>query len=171
MGDHVKEEELLAAGLRSYGTFDKLWMMAAQAAERRSDLVKAREHYLRGLDKCAKSSVLWSLAAKLEETASGVVKARSVLELARLKNRAMPRLWLEAVRLEARNGQEKLATTLLASPRPAAHCRTRQVQCMRSVREWQRFAMRSARQCLRHREARANVCAIAAPMPFAHETK
>ena len=78
VGDHAKEEELLTAGLSAYSNYDKLWMMAAQAAERRSDLVKAREHYLRGLDKCAKSTVLWSLAAKLEETASGIVKARPV---------------------------------------------------------------------------------------------
>mmetsp|Transcript_2919 Transcript_2919/g.4409 ORF Transcript_2919/g.4409 Transcript_2919/m.4409 type:complete len:89 (-) Transcript_2919:142-408(-) len=41
-------------------------------------------------------------------------KARSLLELARLKNPKNPRLWVEAIRLERRAENEKMANSLMA---------------------------------------------------------
>ena len=70
--------------------------------------------------------MLWTLAGRLEERAHtfdktktvkpslGVTKARGLLEIARLKNPKNPMLWLEAIRLERRAGNEKLANTLTA---------------------------------------------------------
>lgn len=106
-------------------------------------LDRARAFYRRGLQKCPTSVVLWILASRLEETApsfllarsktnngnttttnnnngispatgTGFTKARSLLELARLKNPKNPDLWIEAVRLERRAGNEKLGATLIA---------------------------------------------------------
>ncbi|KAI2502947.1 HAT (Half-A-TPR) repeat [Fragilaria crotonensis] len=45
---------------------------------------------------------------------AGTTKARSLLELARLKNQRNADLWLEAIRLERRAGNEGLANTLMA---------------------------------------------------------
>ncbi|KAG7369386.1 tetratricopeptide repeat protein [Nitzschia inconspicua] len=48
------------------------------------------------------------------DAGAGVTKARSLLELARLKNPKNDQLWLEAVRLERRSNNPKLAETLMA---------------------------------------------------------
>lgn len=45
---------------------------------------------------------------------SGVTKSRSLLELSRLKNPKNPELWVEAIGLERRAGNDKLAITLMA---------------------------------------------------------
>jgi pre-mRNA-processing factor 6 len=77
------------------------------------------------LTECPNNVVLWTLASRLEEDAHsfvdndvkagvGVTKARSLLELARLKNPKTPELRLEAVRLEGRAVNSKLAETLMA---------------------------------------------------------
>jgi hypothetical protein len=50
----------------------------------------------------------------VQEKEGVVTKARSILEFARLQNRANAELWVEAVRMELRNENEKLATSLLA---------------------------------------------------------
>jgi pre-mRNA-processing factor 6 len=75
---------------------------------------RAREYYQKGLRRCSSSVPLWRLAGRLEERLHGVTKARSMFELARLKNQKNPELWLEAIRLERRAGNEKLAVTLMA---------------------------------------------------------
>jgi pre-mRNA-processing factor 6 len=96
------------------------------------------------LNKCPTNVTLWILASRLEEDAhnftspdnnnnnsnevdddeskdikvssigAGVTKARSLLELARLKNPKNDQLWLEAVRLERRSNNVKLAESLMA---------------------------------------------------------
>ncbi|MCP4732741.1 MAG: tetratricopeptide repeat protein, partial [Bosea sp.] len=120
--------ELLEEGLRKYPTFAKMYMMGGQICSEdltkdRIQLDRARKFYQRGLQNCPNSVVLWCLASRLEERVAeygasssnaGVTKARSLLELARLKNAKNPELWLEAIRLERRAGNEKLAVSLMA---------------------------------------------------------
>ena len=123
-----KALELLEEGLQKYPTFAKMYMMGGQICSQdltkdRSNLDRARKYYQRGLQNCPTSVVLWCLASQLEERVAeygagssnaGVTKARSLLELARLKNAKNPELWLEAIRLERRAGNEKLAVSLMA---------------------------------------------------------
>ncbi len=45
---------------------------------------------------------------------TGLPKARTVLEMGRLKNPHSDIIWMEAVRLEFRSGEEKLAETMMA---------------------------------------------------------
>ena len=119
---------LIDEGITKYSKFAKLYMMAGQICS--DDLEtsvasrdRAKKYYQKGLKNCADNVVLWILASRLEERAhtfggqkpaAGVTKARSLLELARLKNQKNPELWLEAIRLERRNGNEKLAIALMA---------------------------------------------------------
>ena len=127
-GQYENALVLLEEGLKQYPNFDKLYMMAGQLysdelAKTKDNLDLARKFYQRGLQHCTDNVVLWSLASRLEEhmadygagsSNAGVTKARSLLELARLKNPKNPELWLEAVRLERRAGNEKLAVSLMA---------------------------------------------------------
>ncbi len=123
--------DLIQQGLEEYPKFPKLYMMAGQIysnelePKQKSHLEKARKMYQRGLNECPNNTILWTLASRLEENAHtftngetnagvGVTKARSLLELARLKNPKTPELWLEAIRLERRAGNSKLAETLMA---------------------------------------------------------
>ena len=128
---------LLEDGISKYPKFAKLYMMAGQIysedmkAKKKSYLEKARKVYQEGLEKCPNNIVLWILASRLEESAhtfgdpvvngsststvgAGFTKARSLLELGRLKNPKNDELWLEAVRLERRSGNQKLAESLMA---------------------------------------------------------
>ena len=120
--------DLLEQGLQKYPTFAKLYMMGGQICSKdlpknKDSLDRARKFYQRGLQKCPTNVVLWCLASQLEErvadygvgsASSGVTKARSLLELARLKNQKNPELWVEAIRLERRAGNDKLAISLMA---------------------------------------------------------
>ncbi len=123
-----KALELLEEGLQHYPTFAKLYMMGGQIcsddlAKDRDHLDRARKFYQQGIQNCPENIVLWCLASHLEERVveygvgsfnAGVTKARSLLELARLKNAKNPELWLGAIRLERRAGNEKLAVSLMA---------------------------------------------------------
>ena len=120
--------DLLEQGLQKYPTFAKMYMMGGQICsedlpKNKNSLDRARKFYQRGLQKCPNNVVLWCLASQLEErvadygagsASAGVTKARSLLELARLKNQKNPELWVEAIRLERRAGNDKLATSLMA---------------------------------------------------------
>jgi len=129
---------LIEEGISKYPKFPKLFMMGGQInsddlPKDKAHLEKARKFYQRGIEACPNNAVLWILASRLEESAptflanentngdvkaplkgAGSTKARSLLELARLKNPKNPELWLEAVRLERRAGNAKLAETLMA---------------------------------------------------------
>lgn len=119
--------DLLEEGLVKYPKFAKMYMMGGQCSqesskERRS-LDRARKFYQRGLQQCPENIVLWCLASRLEESIAeygagtanaGLTKARSILELARLKNPKNDQLWVEAIRLERRAGNDKLAVSLMA---------------------------------------------------------
>ena len=123
-----KALKLLEEGIQKYPTFAKMRIMGGQICSEdltkdRTNLDRARKYYQRGLQNCPNSVVLWCLASQLEERVAeygagssnaGVTKARSLLELARLKNAKNPELWLEAIRLERRAGNEKLAVSLMA---------------------------------------------------------
>eukprot|EP00980_Cylindrotheca_fusiformis_P017965 scaffold5707_cov112-Cylindrotheca_fusiformis.AAC.4 len=133
--------DLIDQGVKEYPDFAKLYMMGGQICsddlpiKNHTNLDKARRWYQRGLTKCPNNAILWILAGRLEERAHtytakentnpttatttvtakvGVTKARSLLELARLKNPKNEQLWLEAVRLESRSNNPKLAETLMA---------------------------------------------------------
>jgi pre-mRNA-processing factor 6 len=132
--------ELIQQGLEEYPKFPKLYMMAGQIYSKellpktKAHLEKARKIYQTGLTECPHNIVLWTLASRLEEEAytftaaaesnntngggssmaAGQTKARSLLELARLKNPKTPELWFEAIRLERRAGNPKLAESLMA---------------------------------------------------------
>jgi pre-mRNA-processing factor 6 len=92
----------------------------------KSSIDRVRKFDQRGLENCPDNTVIWTLASRLEERAStfdpskpaiagaGSTKARSLLELARLKNPNNHRLWLEAIRLERRAGNPKLAEIHMA---------------------------------------------------------
>lgn len=120
---------LIDDGLKEYSTFAKLYMKGGQICsddleKNKSSLDKARKYYQKGLQECPSNTVLWILASRLEErghtfdtgktAGAGTTKARSLLELARLKNQKSSELWLEAIRLERRAGNEGLANTLMA---------------------------------------------------------
>ena len=119
---------LIEEGILKYSNFPKLYMMGGQICSEdlagdKQNLELARKFYQRGLQSCPNDSVtLWILASRLEEQAGefdsslrgGVTKARSLLELSRLKNPKNPELWVEAIRLERRAGNDKLAVTLMA---------------------------------------------------------
>ena len=128
---------LIEEGLENYPKFAKLYMIGGQICSEDLDINKtnfdrARKFYQRGLTICPDSVVLWILSNRLEEKAPrllaeangdgnsnnylgiGFTKARSLLELARLKNPKNPELWVEAIRLERRAGNDKLAVTLMA---------------------------------------------------------
>ncbi|KAL7565035.1 hypothetical protein ACA910_020746 [Epithemia clementina (nom. ined.)] len=126
--------ELIDEGIKTYPTFAKLYMMGGQICsdhlpDKRQGVGRARIYYQNGVENCPENTVLWILASQLEERApvliaggdfsqaaatGGFTKARSLLELSRLKNPRKPELWLEAVRLERRAGNPKLADTLMA---------------------------------------------------------
>jgi pre-mRNA-processing factor 6 len=134
-------------------------------------LDRARKFYQRGLQACPNSIVLWTLASHLEERAftfepqkgtdrqngnggtstngfapkstnhAGVTKARSLFELARLKNPKEPELWVEAIRLERRAGNDKLAGTLMA--RALQECPTSGLLLAENIRTAPRVEQKS----------------------------
>ena len=133
--------KLIEDGLTKYPKFAKLYMMGGAICfedleSNKINLDRARKFYQKGLRMCPDSVILWILSSRLEEKAPtllehsngdgnnapnggsgaglGFTKARSLLELARLKNRKSPELWVEAIRLERRAGNGKLAVTLMA---------------------------------------------------------
>ena len=123
---------LIQQGIKAFVDFDKLYMMGGQimaedvTPKTPETLEKARKFYQRGLQAVSACATLWILSSRLEEAAGDFhpgdamvakmagTKARSLLELARLKNPRVPALWLEAIRLENRLGNSKLADALLA---------------------------------------------------------
>ena len=125
--------QLIEEGIGLYPKFPKLYMIGGQICsddlpKQKSSLTRARQFYQRGLQQCPDNTVLWILASRLEERAStfdesdpnltktgvGSTKARSLLELARLQNPKNPELLLEAIRLERRSGNTKLAESMMA---------------------------------------------------------
>lgn len=122
---------LIEDGLAKYPKFAKLYMMGGAICSEdlqmnKENLDRARKFYQKGLQTCPNSVVLWILSSRLEAKAPtllgntnggvgiGFTKARSLLELARLKNPKSPELWVEAIRLERRAGNDKMAITLMA---------------------------------------------------------
>lgn len=114
--EDVEEElALLDQAIAKYPTFPKYYMMAGQACvELLRDSSRAKSYYQQGMKNCPDSTTLIVLTVQLYETTQGVSKARSLIELARLRSPANEQLWLETIRLERRNKNEKLAETLMA---------------------------------------------------------
>ena len=113
-GDDGAEAQLLAEAIAKFPDFDKLHLMAGQAAQRRGDIASARAAYARGLAACPSSPPLWTSAARLEESVGSVGRARALLEQACAKNARDDTLWLAAVRVERRAGNDGAAGALLA---------------------------------------------------------
>ncbi len=132
---------LIDSGLKKYPKAAKLYMMGGQICcqdlfnaipgNKKANLDKSRLYFKQGLQNCSNNVTLWILASRLEEKAPslllqekrknggsnngvGFTKARSLLELGRLKNPKNAELWVEAIRLERRAKNEKLAITLMA---------------------------------------------------------
>jgi len=117
---------LVEKGISKYPRFEKLYMMGGQICAEDLDrgkhnLNRARKFYQRGLQNCPNNIMLWILLCRLEQKTTvngkksvGFTKARSLLELARLKNPKNPELWIEAIKLERKASNEKLAVTLMA---------------------------------------------------------
>lgn len=107
--------ELLDKAITLYPAFAKYYMMAGQACDGvLNDQTRARDYYQKGLKVGPLSVPLWKLIIRLEEKSKGCNKARSMMELARLKLPENEELYLEAIRLERRAGNEKLAESLMA---------------------------------------------------------
>lgn len=102
-GHDQQEWNILKQAITEFPTCDKLWIMAGQWHERKSDIPSAREYYLRGLQNNPKSIALWLCLAKMEFNTGGATKARPVLDKARLRNPASPELWLASVRIEKKD--------------------------------------------------------------------
>jgi pre-mRNA-processing factor 6 len=178
--------QLIEEGIAKYPKFPKLYMMGGQICsddlpKQKSSLDKARNFYERGLQQCPNNTVLWKLASLLEEraatfeqnkTATAAVsstKARSLLELARLKNPKNPELWLEAVRLERRSGNPKLAVTLMA--KALQECPTSGVLLAENINSAPRVEQKSkAADAIKRCPDNARVIAAVASL-FASERK
>lgn len=114
-GDVTETLSLLDEAINKYPSFEKFYMMAGQACEELlHDNSRAKIYYQQGMKSCPESTTLVILTVQLYETTQGVSKARSLIELARLKSPKNENLWLETIRLERRNNNEKLADTLMA---------------------------------------------------------
>lgn len=114
-GDVEEELALLDEAIEKYPTFAKYYMMAGEACrDILQDNSRAKNYYQQGMKNCPESTTLVVLTVQLYETTQGVSKARSLIELARLKSPANEQLWLETIRLERRNKNEKLADNLSA---------------------------------------------------------
>ena len=114
-GEVEEELALLDEAIEKYPHFAKFYMMAGQACvESLGDFSRAKTYYQQGMKSCPDSATLIVLAVQLFEKTQGVSKARSLLELSRLKTPSNEALWLETVRLERRNKNEKLAETMMA---------------------------------------------------------
>ena len=106
--------------LAHHPRFWKLYLIKAQLLERLCQVELARETLAKGTKACADSVPMWLGAARLEETQGQLSKARSMLEIARLKIKS-PQLWLAAVRVERRAGNNKAAATLMAKALQQCH--------------------------------------------------
>ena len=112
-GKKDAELALLKQLITKFPQYAKGWMMLGQFYERENNHQSAKTSYTNGLLKCPKSIPLWVCTARCEEKQS-ITRARAILEKARLRNPHTPELWLEAVRLELRGGNDKMATALLS---------------------------------------------------------
>ena len=104
--NHIQEERLLKEGIQRYPSFNKLHLMLSQLYVRLGRIEDAKAVLVQGLPlvQTADSVPLWLELSRLEERTTGTSRARAVLEKARLKVPANPLLWLEAIRIELRNG-------------------------------------------------------------------
>mmetsp|Transcript_809 Transcript_809/g.1566 ORF Transcript_809/g.1566 Transcript_809/m.1566 type:complete len:972 (-) Transcript_809:183-3098(-) len=115
LGHRDKERLLLMEALNKFSCDFKLWIMMAQLYSSQHNVQKSSDTYKQGCKNCPHAVSLWICYARheLDHNAS-VGKARSILETARLKNPATPRLWLEAVRVEERGGKKDVGQSLMA---------------------------------------------------------
>merc|ERR1711871_270250 len=124
---------LIEEGMKKFPTFYKFYLMAAECcAAVRSDGADnnstACDFLRKGVSICLppiKGHDVLSIAlSRLEEIRCGATKARTILELARMKCPKCQELWLEAIRLEHRQGNEALKEVLLAQAKQecSGHC-------------------------------------------------
>ncbi|KAI0754818.1 PRP1 splicing factor, N-terminal-domain-containing protein [Daedaleopsis nitida] len=116
--------ETLAAAIKKYPKFAKLYMIQGQIHEQQGDRAAARGSYAAGIKACPKEVNLWILASRLEEADNKSIKARALLDKARLANPKSDVLWAEAVGVEERSGGAAQAKTVLARARPTRKARS-----------------------------------------------
>lgn len=115
LGNREKEKLLLMEALNKFGADFKLWIMMAQLYDAQGNKQKASDTYKQGTKNCPNAVDLWICYAKHElQVNPSVSFARSILETARLKNPATPRLWLQAIRVEEKAGKREVAQSLMA---------------------------------------------------------
>ncbi|TFY64399.1 hypothetical protein EVG20_g5958 [Dentipellis fragilis] len=98
-GEKDQALETVAAALKKYPKFAKLYMVQGQIHQSRKDFAAARASYAAGLKAVPKDVTLWILASRLEEP-----RARAFVDV----------LWAEAVAVEERAGGAAQAKAMLA---------------------------------------------------------
>lgn len=106
--------ETLAAAIKKYPKFAKLYMIQGQIHQDRKNYAAARASFATGINQCSKEVTLWILASRLEEADGRSIKSRALLDKARLANPGSDVLWAEAVGIEERSGGAAQAKTVLA---------------------------------------------------------
>lgn len=109
--------ETLAAAIKKYPKFAKLYMIQGQIHQDRKNHAAARASFATGIKQCSKEVTLWILASRLEEADGKSIKSRALLDKARLANPGSDVLWAEAVGVEERSGGAAQAKTVLARGR------------------------------------------------------
>ncbi|KAA1474753.1 hypothetical protein DENSPDRAFT_804612 [Dentipellis sp. KUC8613] len=113
-GEKDQALETVAAALKKYPKFAKLYMVQGQIHQSRKDFAAARASYAAGLKAVPKDITLWILASRLEEAEGKSIRARAILDKARLVNPKVDVLWAEAVAVEERAGGAAQAKAMLA---------------------------------------------------------
>lgn len=102
LGNLDEALRMLKAGAEEFKKFAEFYLMLGQIEEQRNENDKAKAYYAQGLKFNPESVDLWINSALLEEKTGFIPRARSKLEMARIRNPRVPRLWLEASRFEMR---------------------------------------------------------------------
>jgi pre-mRNA-processing factor 6 len=113
-GQFTSALETVAAALKKFPKFAKLYMMQGQIHQNNKNYPAARATYAAGFKACPKNTTLWILASRLEEADGKSIKARALLEKARLVNPASEELWAESIGVEERSGGAAQTKSMLA---------------------------------------------------------
>ncbi|KAJ8094354.1 U4/U6 x U5 tri-snRNP complex subunit Prp1 [Marasmius tenuissimus] len=106
--------ETLAAAIKKFPKYAKLYMIQGQIHQSQGNFPAARGSYMAGYKACPKEPTLWILASRLEEADGKSIKARALLEKARQVNPGNDMIWAESVGVEERSGGAVPGKAMLA---------------------------------------------------------
>ncbi|KAL0574605.1 U4/U6 x U5 tri-snRNP complex subunit Prp1 [Marasmius crinis-equi] len=106
--------ETLAAAIKKFPKFAKLYMIQGQIHQDQKNFPAARGSFMAGYKACPKEPTLWILASRLEEADGKSIKARALLEKARQVNPGNDVIWAESVGVEERSGGAVPGKAMLA---------------------------------------------------------